>query len=260
MVIMLFDGKVFAREIERQIKLKLAGGDRKYKLVTFYDPDNTGSRVYTNIKAKKAEELGIEFEKVQCSRFSDQFVSKLKSWNKNSEVNGIMVQLPISEAEKLISLIDVNKDVDGLKEDSVFLPATVKAVMEILNKVANTPHSNLSPNLGERGWQVKDRMVVVGNKGEVGKRLVKVLGCVGMDKDDFDPKVLKKAEVIISATGQNGLIKPEMVKKGVVCIDVGYPKGDFDPEISKKASFFTPVPGGVGPVTVAMLFANLIRL
>ena len=81
-----------------------------------------------------------------------------------------------------------------------------------------------------------------------------------MDKDDFDPSTLLRADVVISATGQAGIIKPDMIKEGVIAIDVGYPKGDFDPEVAKKASFFTPVPGGVGPVTVAMLFANLLNL
>ncbi|MEK7198960.1 MAG: hypothetical protein AAB212_03445 [Bacteroidota bacterium] len=77
-----------------------------------------------------------------------------------------------------------------------------------------------------------------------------------MDKEDFDPSTLLRADVIISATGQAGLIKA--VKDGAICIDLGFPKGDFDPELAQKASFFTPVPGGVGPVTVACLFENLL--
>jgi methylenetetrahydrofolate dehydrogenase (NADP+)/methenyltetrahydrofolate cyclohydrolase len=81
-----------------------------------------------------------------------------------------------------------------------------------------------------------------------------------MDKEDFDPSTLLRADVVVSATGMASLIHGYMVKDGIVAIDVGYPRGDFDPGVAKKASFFTPVPGGVGPVTVAMLFANLVDL
>ena len=79
----------------------------------------------------------------------------------------------------------------------------------------------------------------------------------GMDKENFDPEKIKEFDVIISVTGQPGLIKE--VKEDAVCIDLGFPRGDFDPECNRRASFFTPVPGGVGPVTVACLFENLFN-
>ena len=139
----------------------------------------------------------------------------------------------------LINKIDLRKDIDGLRKGSPFKPAVVRAVLEIL--------------------PTKDNVVVVGAKGQVGSRLVKELGAVGMDRKNFDPSTLLGADVIISCTGQAGLIKPEMVKEGVVAIDVGYPKGDIDPGVALKARFFTPVPGGVGPVTVACLMENLVE-
>lgn len=101
-------------------------------------------------------------------------------------------------------------------------------------------------------------VVIVGSKGEVGRRLLKLLPmAVGIDKED-SLDILKSADTIISATGQEGLITPDMAKDGVVAIDLGFPKGDFAPEVAQKASFFTPVPGGVGPVTVVSLFENLL--
>ena len=84
-------------------------------------------------------------------------------------------------------------------------------------------------------------------------------GAVGMDKDDFDVEKIKQADVVISCTGQADLIEGYMVKDDFVAIDVGYPKAEFTKEALAKASFFTPVPGGVGPVTVAMLFENLVK-
>jgi methylenetetrahydrofolate dehydrogenase (NADP+) / methenyltetrahydrofolate cyclohydrolase len=265
---MIFDGKKFAGGIEQEIKVKVAGMDRKPKLVTFYDANDIGSRVYTNVKEKKAGELGILFEKILNSNVEDP--NKLKilisQLNRDPSVDGVMVQLPMEGSRELIEAIDPDKDVDGLREDSPFMPATVRAVMEILK---TSPFSFPSPNFSRSSWLRRRRgaggeVVVVGNKGMVGKKLVKILSAqcsvLGMDKDDFNSDLLKTADFIISATGQAGLIKPEMIKAGAVCIDVGYPRGDFDPEVAMNASFLTPVPGGVGPVTVEMLFANLVGL
>jgi methylenetetrahydrofolate dehydrogenase (NADP+)/methenyltetrahydrofolate cyclohydrolase len=102
-------------------------------------------------------------------------------------------------------------------------------------------------------------VVVIGNRGEVGRRLQRILECQGMDKEDFDVEVVKRAHVIVSATGVAGLISVDMVDEGVVVIDVGYPEGDVAQVVATKARFFTPVPGGVGPMTVVMLFENLVE-
>ena len=81
-----------------------------------------------------------------------------------------------------------------------------------------------------------------------------------MDKEDFDPEKIQTADVVISATGQKNLIDSDMVRDGFIAIDVGYPDAEFTPETLAKAAFYTPVPGGVGPVTVAMLFKNLVEM
>jgi methylenetetrahydrofolate dehydrogenase (NADP+)/methenyltetrahydrofolate cyclohydrolase len=259
MAAIVFDGKVFAQKIEEEVARKVAGMERKPKLVTIYGPEDMGSRVYTKIKANKAEELGIQFEEIQVkNRTNSELRDEISKLNKDKTVDGIMVQVPIEGQDDLIKLIDPKKDVDGLREDSQFIPATVRAVMAIL-KVAenNTP---LRPPLASRGG-----IAVVGSRGQVGMRLMAQLAVDGytvwgMDIEDFDPGIILKSDVIISCTGKAGLIKPEMVKEGAVCIDVGYPKGDFDPSTVLGVGFFTPVPGGVGPVTVATLFSNLVKL
>ncbi len=171
----------------------------------------------------------------------------------------MLVQLPIvgagkKETEEILGLIPLDKDVDGLNPSSKFVPAVVRAVEKILDEIKVTPMNSVA---------------VVGAKGMVGRRLVssiKYLGFREIGEFDLgdDLKKLRNYWVVISATGQAGLIKPEMVRDGVVAIDLGYPKGDFDPSassgqvpISEKAKFFTPVPGGVGPVTVVCLYENL---
>ena len=245
----VFDGKKFAREIEESLPKV------KARLVSIYDANNPGAVKYTEIKEKKASELGIEFEKIQISNDKSQVKTKIQILNKDKSVNGIMIQMPFPNAKFLIDLIDPRKDVDGLREDSPYLPAVVRAVCEILNSKYEIPNK----------FKIKNpKIVVVGSKGMVGKRLIKVLdvrySVSGMDKDDFSVERLKQADVIISATGQADLIKGNMVKNGFVAIDLGYPKAEFTPSALLRASFYTPVPGGVGPVTVAMLFKNLVEL
>lgn len=261
----IFDGKAFAAKIEEQIKAKIAEGGKKYKLATVYDASNKASRIYTNIKAKKAEELGIEFASYQFSVDSYQLIQKL---NNDESVGGIMVQLPLPGSEQLIDLIGPDKDVDGLKEDSPYMPATVRAIFAILGESLEFTILNFQFSMNDLMEKLsKYSISIIGAKGEIGKRLEKELtvnsnqlSVCGVDKEDFDREKIKQADIVISATGQAGLVKPEMVKEGAICIDVGYPLGDFDPAVAEKAAFFTPVPGGVGPVTVAMLFANLVQI
>jgi len=256
---MVFDGKGFAAEVEEGLRVRADGVakslGRRPKLVSIYNPLDEPSRVYTTIKSRKAKELGVEFEVYQLDSLPVAQLSELvNKLNSDKGVDGVMIQLPFPKSEDLIPLIDPKKDVDGLREDSRFLPATVRAVLAILGEA-----KKLSAVSGQLS------VVVVGSKGEVGRRLVTQLHSwpaaqlVEMGKEDFDPGKLSDAQVIISATGQAGLITSDMVRDGVIAIDVGYPKGDFDPGVADKAAFFTPVPGGVGPVTVVMLFANLLE-
>jgi methylenetetrahydrofolate dehydrogenase (NADP+)/methenyltetrahydrofolate cyclohydrolase len=252
----IFDGRGFAKKIEEGLPK-----DTGKKLAVIVDSENFAGMKYVEAKRKVGERLGIEFE-IQNSNDKAQLKLKIQSWNKDDKVGGIMIQMPYPNSQSLIDLIDPSKDVDGLREDSPFLPAAVRAVVEILrhsfNSFKDTPCKRARSIL---------EVAVVGDKGMVGSRLLRALPArlsmlalrvVGMDKEDFDPEMIKKADVVISATGQAGLIKPEMVKRGVIAIDVGFPVGDFDLGVAQRAAFFTPVPGGVGPVTVVMLFKNLI--
>mgnify|MGYP001579145374 CR=1 FL=1 len=216
---MKFDGKKFAEDIISKLPKK------KAKLAIFLDPSNVSGAKYVEKKVEVGKRLGVEI-----------VMNKI-----DGDEDGIVVQLPHPHAKELIANIPPEKDVDGLREDSPYLPAVVRAVKEILK---NSP--------GE--------VLVVGSKGFVGRKLMQVFpDAVGMDKDDFDLERSRRASVIISATGQKHLIDSDMVRDGFIAIDVGYPEAEFTPEALAKASFYTPVPGGVGPVTVAMLFQNLLE-
>ncbi len=257
----IFDGRKYADRKTEELRKKAVEfadkNNRRAKLATIYNPDDKASAVYTNVKEKKAEEIGVLFEKYSIIEFKHTLGNLVPMLNEDQSVDGVMVQVPlgIESVESMIEEIDPRKDVDGLREESLFVPATVRAVMEIL-KVAMENH---------RGNNL-ERVVVLGSKGVVGSGVVNQLHQMdvptlwGMDSDSLDLERLVQAEVIISATGVQGAFTAEMVKDGVIIIDVGFPKGDFDQDVAKKTKFFTPVPGGVGPVTVVSLFSNLLKV
>ena len=246
---MIFDGRRYAWEIEKRLRDEVIKLGKKLKLVTIVDPANPASVTYTNLKAAMAARLGVQFS-IYNLQFTNNF--QIEELNKDPAVDGIMVQMPYPNAKFLIDLIDLKKDIDGLREGSPYKPAVVRAVLEILNTSPLTPLLNLGEG-NKRG-----EVVVIGSRGFVGRRLVGELKCDGMDKEDFDSEKLKNADVIISCTGQENLIGGSMVKNGFLAIDVGYPRPEFTSDALAKASFYTPVPGGVGPVTVVMLFKNLV--
>ncbi len=225
---MKFDGKKFAEEIISKLPKK------KAKLAIFLDPSNVSGARYVEKKVEVGKRLGVEI-----------VMNKI-----DGDEDGIVVQLPHPRAKELIANISPEKDVDGLREDSPFMPAVVRAVATILNTQCRLRRASRA--------MLNKKIIIVGSRGFVGRKLMQVFpDAVGMDKDDFDLERSRRASVIISATGQKNLIDSDMVRDGFIAIDVGYPEAEFTPEALAKASFYTPVPGGVGPVTVAMLFANL---
>lgn len=255
----VFNGKTFAENKELVLAkkaLKLRQNGVYPKLAAVIIGDDPVSLKYIQIKKKVAEKVGCEVDEYRISKFKTliQALHLIKFLDSDETISGIMIQLPLPSKwkkyeSKLINAISNEKDVDGHKEDSAYLPATVKAIISIMQKAEVTK---------------TDQIMVVGSKGEVGSRLIsflksekyKVSGC---DKSDFKTNFNKNADVVISATGTPDLITEEMVKQGVVVIDVGYPLGDVNfKQVSKKAKFITPVPGGVGPVTVISLMENLI--
>jgi len=247
----VLDGKKEAEKIAKFLEEseRLMGKS----LVILQCDGHTEESTYVRLKREMGERLGV-LVTVAFAKDKDELMETLKEINIDETVDGILIQLPIlgankEETEQILSSINPAKDIDGLNPKSRFIPAVVGAVervMEIFNVDEDQP------------------VAVVGALGEVGKRLVPRLKqldyqVTGLDKGD-DLNDLSKYEVIIGSTGVEGLIKGEMVGDGYVGIDLGYPKGDFSPEAYEKALMITPVPGGVGPLTIVSLFENLASI
>jgi len=237
---MIVDGKQIAEEI-------LAGlGDslRGIKLGIVASVGNPATESYIARKSKVAERLGVE---VVRGRLED--IAAM--------CDGVLVQLPHPEADTLIPDIPGHKDVDALGQHSPVLAPVAEAVKEVL--------------LREGVGVANKKVVVVGEGRLVGKPVAAMLRHMGADVvvvtlESGSLSELKDADVVVSGAGSPHLIKPEMLKEGVVLIDAGTSEsggkvvGDCDPACASVASVFTPVPGGIGPIAVAMLFKNLSTL
>ena len=257
----ILNGKTLALQHEVNLINELKGlpAKRKPGLVSFCNIDDPPSVNYTQMKARKAKEIGIKFLIANYSTYTKKQVlqRKISRYNKNSNIDGIMVQLPLPKTlrvfkDDLLELIDTKKDVDGLTVEGRdhYLPATVKGVLAILDE-----------DIGD--WE-KKIVAVVGSKGEVGKPMVESLrkrgvkSLIEIDKDLGNiTKDLLKADIVISSVGERDLIKVQFVKKGVIAIDVGL--GDFDEGVYHKVSAYTPRIGGVGPMTVISLMENVVE-
>lgn len=260
---MILDGKALALDIEKELTQKIGKLPKKPKLSIVLVGDNVASSTYVKMKRIVGERIGMEVEVIEKpeSVSLDELktiVTKLC----NSQTDGVMLQLPVpgktrEQVEEVLSLISEDKDVDGLNPATLektligsqtFLPATVCGIERLLQEAKVTPLTSIA---------------VVGSNGMVGRPLVDRLKFLGFRVAKFDLgdslARLVRFDVIISCTGKKGLVDGEMVKEGVVAIDVGFPYGDFDfATVSPKASWITPVPGGVGPMTVICLMENVV--
>lgn len=272
---MIFDGRDFAKKMESELQDKAniwsKRNGRRPKIAFFLVGNNPEGELFIKRKQLVASLLSID---VSIHRYRDNLMSELTSLSQNSLLDGIVVQLPLPPTLKknqqlILDQIDSKKDIDGLTTISFellkqgktcFLPAVVKATLKILEtyKLAN-------------GQSV---IAVVGAKGWVGQRIVLALRNLGYSRtleighhcEEHTLDDLKKSDLVISCVGQPNLIRGEMIKENAAVIDLGMMivekkglSGDINfEEVSKKASFVTPVPGGVGPVTVACLFENLL--
>lgn len=250
---MIIDGKLIAAQRLEDLRLKIQGLQIRPKLVAVLVGNDPASETYVKMKAKRAQEIGIGFEVVR----DEKLISKL---NQDKSVTGIIVQLPLPanlDSEKILQTIDPKKDVDGLTGKSQFLPATVKAVLIAIEKGFGRS-LDFFQSLGMT-------VVVVGQGKLVGKPLADYLEKQGVNviRCDINTRdlsvVTRHSDVLVVATGVSNLIKAEMVKPGAIVIDCGAPKAEVDSEAYKIAGSYTPVPGGIGPLTVASLLENTVE-
>lgn len=260
----IFDGKAFAQVKIKDLKSRV-GELRKNgivpKLISIIVGDNPASALYVNLKKEAGLKAGCEVTIVSypSSTKKGHIVESIEKYNRDSKVHGIMVQLPLpkdfslADRDEIVSSIAKEKDVDGLRKDSIFIAPVVKAVLEILREASSYLPSDKAA-----------RVVVVGAGGFEGNKIVNVLSDMDYDVEGVDKGTtnlkskISGADVVISVTGSPGIIGKNEVKENAIVIDVGSPKGDVQKEEMDKAAFLSPVPGGVGPITIVSLLENLL--
>ncbi|CAG9767370.1 unnamed protein product [Ceutorhynchus assimilis] len=287
----IIDGKKISAEIKAEVKKEIdqwvGQGHRRPCLIAILVGEDPASQKYVENKMIACKAVGIESKTIRLADTTEESVllTQIDKLNQDSNVDGILVQLPVPEhicEKKVMNAVDPQKDVDGFHTINVgklmanadtFVPATALGVIELIKRY------NI-PTFGKN-------IVICGRSKNVGLPMALLLhsdakyelpgheATVTLCHRHTPPEELeffaKRADIIISATGVVNLIKPQMIKPGACVIDVGINRitteegktklvGDVDFEgVSKVAGYITPVPGGVGPMTVAMLMFNTLK-
>jgi methylenetetrahydrofolate dehydrogenase (NADP+)/methenyltetrahydrofolate cyclohydrolase len=285
LVAKIISGKEIAKSIREELKVKadelIAKGITPGLAVVLVGED-PASQVYVRAKGKACDKLGIYSDtiKLPAETSEEELLKLIEKLNADSKIHGILVQLPLPkhiDENKVLMTIDPDKDVDGfhpvnvgrmLVGDECFLPCTPHGVQELLVRSGNDPEGK--------------HVVVVGRSNIVGKPVAGILMqkkpganatvTIAHSRTKNLAELTKCADIIVAAIGKPEFITAEMVKDGVVVIDVGVNqvgetpegkrilKGDVDFEaVKEKATAITPVPGGVGPMTITMLMQNTLR-
>ena len=272
---MILSGKELSSKIKESIKEKIAESaknNRKPCLVTILVGNDPASKVYVTNKEKACNEVGIEniTERLPETTTELQLIDVIEYYNCKSDVDGILVQLPLPkhiDSEKIISTINPNKDVDGFHPENVanlwlkkegIVPCTPKGIIELID----------SANINMSGKHV----VVIGRSNIVGLPVAKL--CLDRNatvtvchsKTENLADITRLADILIVAIGKPKFVTADMVKLGAIVIDVGinrvdgklYGDVDFDSVFNEKTECITPVPGGVGPMTICELLNNTL--
>ena len=272
----IIDGKKLAKKTRESLKSEveeLKSEGIIPKLAVIMVGNNSASQIYVRNKSRACDEVGIEFEEhlLPDTTTQQELIDLIEKLNNNKNINGILLQSPIPEGldiNEAFRKIAPEKDVDG------FHPINVgKLVLGQDTFVSCTPYGIMRMfeeyNIDLEGKNA----VVIGRSNIVGKPMSQCLlnnnatVTICHSRTQNLSEITKNADILVSAIGKPEFVKADMVKDGVVVIDVGINrteegklKGDVDFEnVSKKASYITPVPGGVGPMTIAMLMNNVVK-
>lgn len=272
----IIDGKELAKKIRGELKLEVDNLKREGinpKLAVIMVGDDAASKVYVRNKSRACEEIGIEYEEylLKFDTTMEELLKLIENLNNNPNIDGILLQSPIPnhlDINKAFRAIIPEKDVDGFHPinagklsigEEGFIPCTPHGVIRMLEEY----------KIEMQGKNV----VILGRSNIVGKPLIQccleknATVTVCHSKTQNISKITKNADILISAIGRAKFVKEDMVKENAVVIDVGINRneegkltGDVDFEnVSKKVSYITPVPGGVGPMTIAMLMENVVK-
>lgn len=271
---LILDGKALAERIKGEITNKVLKMDKKPALGTILVGSDPGSIAYVDGKHRDCAQVGIKSIKVNLpeSATTEEVIKAVKELNQNPECTGFIVQLPLPKmvnTEEVLLAIDPNKDADGLNPinlgkfvlgKNTIIPCTPKAILALLTE-----------------YKIKlsgTKVLIIGRGTTVGRPLSILLSqkpnnatvTLAHSATSNLPELMKQADIVVAAIGSAHYIKPGMIKDGATVIDVGITRtdqglvGDVDPAVAQSASAFAPMPGGVGPMTRAMLLNNIIEL
>ena len=278
----IIDGQALAKKIKNQIVkeiLKLNEGrtdcQRRPNLAIILVGEREDSKLYVNLKEKEAKKVGIDIHTYKCPINIEEkkVLSMIKCLNDDELIDGILIQLPLPKGfntNKIIKAINPAKDVD------CFHPENLKIILKTCNHnhILSPVFSAILEMLANINCQLKNKQIcIIANSDIFGKSLAKILVCRGAGtktvkaNDKNLGEKTAQADILITAVGKPKFIKKNMIKKDAIVIDIGITKkegkicGDVDfNNVKDKVSYITPVPGGVGPLTIAMLFKNTLEL
>ena len=282
----ILDGKKVSNqikdEITAEVKKMKKEGEKVPHLAAVIVGNDGASLTYVASKVRACERIGFESTLVKMSNTTSEveLLDKIEELNNNDDIDGFIVQLPLPpqiDTQKVLMAVDPNKDVDGFHpmnfgkmalDMSTFIPATPFGILELIDRYGVETQGKHTVVIGRSHIVGRPMSILMGRKGFPGNSTVTLTHSRTKDI----ASITRQADIIISALGVPNFLKAEMVKDGVVIIDVGITRvpdetaprgyvltGDVDFEnVSKKSSFITPVPGGVGPMTIAMLLKNTL--
>lgn len=270
----IMDGKKLAKQTKAEIAVRVKQSNKRLGLGTILVGTDPGSVAYVEGKHSDCAEVGINSIRVNLpvGASEQEIIKAVTDLNNNPECTGFIIQLPLPKSvdtEKILLAIDPKKDADGLNPVNLgnlvlsvnkVIPCTPRAILALLNE-----------------YKIKlsgSKVLIIGRGTTVGRPLSILLSQKPIDATitlahsatTNLTDLIKEADVVIAAIGIAHFIKPNMVKPGATIVDVGITRldnkllGDVDPAVAQIAAFFTPTPGGVGPMTRAMLLSNLLEL
>lgn len=282
----LLDGKKLSQQIKEEIKQAVATriekGLKIPHLAAVLVGNDGASLTYVGSKVRSCEQVGFKSTliRLEDSISEDALLLKIKELNNDMTLDGYIVQLPLPkhiDEEKILLAVDPKKDVDGFHpanfgrmalEMESFIPATPFGIMEMFKRYQLDISGKHCVVIGRSHIVGRPISILMSQKGQIGNATV----TLAHSRTKGLEKLTQKADIIVSALGIPNFLKGDMVKEGVIIIDVGitrvidknHPKGyvikgdvDFK-DVARKSSYITPVPGGVGPMTIAMLLKNTL--
>ncbi|MFA6307022.1 MAG: bifunctional 5,10-methylenetetrahydrofolate dehydrogenase/5,10-methenyltetrahydrofolate cyclohydrolase [Patescibacteria group bacterium] len=277
----IIDGKKLAEKIKDQIVKEIISFNKdiynitRPNLAIVLIGERPDSELYVSLKEREAKKVGVDTHLYRCAENTSEreILEMIECLNNDKAIDAILVQMPLPagiDADTIILALDPAKDVDGFQPDNLekllkscdfsgLMPPVFATVLEMLKSI---------------NYEIKNKQVVIISNSDIfGKTLAHILKCRGakveaIKADDKNlAAITSQADILITAAGKPEFIKKDMVKKGAVVIDIGITKiggkavGDVDfKEVKDQTGYITPVPGGVGPMTIAMAFKNTLEI